>query len=120
MPILKAKNSKDKYRLIAQNFIHKNELTGRGQNIRLTRLRWKYIKKNINSLNKKLSKFLDVGCGDGSFLIYSQKIFEYSIGILPTKIEVKVVKKLINKEIKNNLINIKQGLTNNLPEMIRV
>jgi len=114
MPVIKANNSTEKYQYIAQYLSHRNELTGRGGDIELTKLRAKYVRSNIMDLNLNLQKVVDVGCGDASFLIEINDIFEHSIGILPTASEVAAVNRILKHE--NLSIEIKEGLTTQIPE----
>jgi ubiquinone/menaquinone biosynthesis C-methylase UbiE len=114
MSIIKVNNSTEKYEQIAKNLRYRNELTGRGNDHDLTKLRSKNICTNIKNLNLRLQTFVDVGCGDGSFLVETKVLFDSSIGILPTYSEVVVVSNLMDAELSH--IEIKQGLTTKIPE----
>jgi len=115
MPIVKVLNSTEKYQAIAKNLSHRNELSGRGDNIKETQTRVSFIKKNISSLNRKFCSFSDIGCGDGSFILALSKLSEINFGILPTEEEVDVVTNLLKANESSSKVSIQQGLSNNLP-----
>jgi len=114
MTIIKVNNSTEKYEEIAKNLKYRNELTGRGLDVELTKLRAKNIRKNIKELKLHLHTFVDVGCGDGSFLVEINDLFDHLVGILPTSSEVSVVRNLLDDDSVS--IEIKEGLTTRIPE----
>ena len=119
MPVIKVKNSTEKYNKIAENLTHRNELSGRGLKDTLTKQRINFVKKNLLDLNIKFSTFVDVGCGDGSFLEEFSSFIKKNIGILPTYEQMKPVLKILDDkkkvEQKNYPIQLKKGVSNDLP-----
>ena len=112
MPILKVPNSTEKYRQIAIRLKTPNELSGRGLNRALTELRADFICDNIMKFSPSCCLLLDIGCGDGSFLVNFSLFFSSLIGILPTKEEVRVVKSLLRNYQK---IKIMKGFSVDIP-----
>ena len=109
MTIIKVKNSIEAYRARAKSK-DVNELTGRTGRSDLTKY---VISEIIKKIPIKLNfNVLDVGCGDGQFLIESSKTINGKftgklIGILPTNEEVERVKSHIEKNYQNNNIPIR-------------
>jgi ubiquinone/menaquinone biosynthesis C-methylase UbiE len=109
MTIIKTKNSIEEYRARAKSK-DINELTGRTGRSDLTKYVIYEIIKKIPIKNN--FNVLDVGCGDGLFLIESSKRINGKftgefIGILPTNEEVERVKNHIEKNFGNNNIPIR-------------
>ena len=123
MPIIKVKNSTEKYKQIATNLTHRNELSGRNSNIFETKKRVDFVKQNILNLGIKFSTFVDVGCGDGSFLEEFSLFIKNNIGIVPTQEEITAVTKILddnklkltgNNKINTYSIKLNKGFSNDL------
>mgnify|MGYP006184573593 CR=1 FL=1 len=124
MPVIKVKNSTEKYKKIAKYLTHRNELSGRGLKDYMTKQRVDFVKKNLLNLRIKFSSFVDVGCGDGSFLEEFSFFIKKNIGILPTDEEINAVSKILNDskvekkhndESSNYSLKLMKGVSNDLP-----
>lgn len=84
MPIYKVSTAREKYELIAKKSSDIHQLTGR-HSADQTAVRVKAVIQNLSSIHlESKSLFIDVGCGDGSFLAEIAPQFDESIGILPS------------------------------------
>ena len=104
MTIIKFKNSIEIYRALAKSK-DINEITGRSGRPDLTNFISSEMSKNIKI--KKKSIVVDIGCGDGQFLIKSLNKFKVKFkgklfGILPTLEEVNFLKKHLKMQKKNS------------------
>ena len=125
MTIVKAKDSIEAYRALA-NAKNINEMTGRTGRPDLTDFVTSQMSKKIQV--KKNSTIVDIGCGDGQYLLKSTKnlIEKFKgklIGILPTQEEMRRLKKHLkmSRSVKISLnpkISIKIGnfKNTNLPK----
>lgn len=113
MTIIKFKNSIEIYRALAKSK-NINEISGRSGRPDLTNFISSEMSKNIKI--KKNSFVVDIGCGDGQFLIKSLNKFKSKfkgklIGILPTLEEVNLLKKHLKKRgnLYRSFISLKLG-----------
>ena len=118
MPIIKIKNSTEKYKEISKYLIktqkyltHRNLLSGRNSNKQLTLNRIQFIKNNLSYLKHDFESMVDVGCGDGVFMETLISFGKNFTGILPTEEECKIVTKLMSRY--SNILT--KGKTTELP-----
>ena len=91
-------NSQAKYREIAKNHTDTNELSGRGSNRNLTRMRNLAIQSRLRRLaGDKYDCLVDVGCGDGSLLSIMSQESVCLLGVLPSEEEKAVVDQLVGE-----------------------
>ena len=111
MPIYKVSTAREKYKTIAKKSSNIYQLTGR-RSANETAARVKMVIENLNSIDiKSKNLFIDVGCGDGSFLEKIAPNFKCSIGILPSSEECLRVSEALGSDEK---IRIELGTTEDL------
>lgn len=111
MPVYKVLTARQKYKTIAKKTKNLHQLTGR-QSREDTAARINFVIANLHTLDMKSnSLFVDVGCGDGSFLKKIGTKFNESVGILPSPEECFRVNSTLNP---NDGIRIELGTTEDL------
>ena len=113
MAVVKADSLTDKHREIARGLKSRNELTGRGNNVDLTRRRVDFVRENISATGRRFSTIVDVGCGDGSFCRALADLGDRICGIQPTPEEVEATRQVTRAN--GEELEVMQGLSTALP-----
>ncbi|MBO8230551.1 hypothetical protein CU313_06905 [Prochlorococcus marinus str. MU1404] len=86
-------------------------INGRGSSKGLTRKRIQYVKRNLISYRKSFKSILDVGCGDGSFLVEFVEFCNDLYGVLPSESEVNLTRSILKNKKLDKSIKVIKGST---------